>query len=105
MISRPPTFQAATGCSISENVGPTSRTIYLLPWLRLNASDEHPLILPRTKSRYANDKAVNDFTRVGDQVSILTEQQRIDEAAAIIGKDSIPTAGDIDRLGRLLGDP
>ena len=55
----------------------------------------------RTKSRYADDRAVDDFTRVVDQTGILTEQQRTDEAAKIIGNDS-PTPEDIKRLGDLL---
>ncbi|WP_425994956.1 hypothetical protein [Afipia sp. DC4300-2b1] len=58
----------------------------------------------RTKSRYADDKAVDDFARV-DETGILRAQQRIDEAAAIIGKDSAPTSEDVDRLGKLLGGP
>lgn len=49
----------------------------------------------RTKSRYANDKAVDDFTRV------LTDQQRVDEAARIIANDN-PTPEDIERLGDML---
>lgn len=58
----------------------------------------------RTKSRYADDKAVDDFARA-DETGILRAQQRIDEAAAIIGKDSAPTSEDVDRLGKLLGGP
>lgn len=59
----------------------------------------------RTKSRCADDKAVDDFARVVDETGILRAQQRIDEAAAIIGKDSAPTSKDVDRLGKLLGGP
>lgn len=61
--------------------------------------------LRRTKSRYADDKAVDGFEQVAEQTGILTEEQRLTEAAAIIGKDNAPTAEDIDRLGKLLGDP
>ncbi|RTL82150.1 MAG: hypothetical protein EKK35_05685 [Bradyrhizobiaceae bacterium] len=59
----------------------------------------------RTKSRCPHDKAVDDFARVVDETGILRAQQRIDEAAAIIGKDSAPTSEDVDRLGKLLGGP
>lgn len=57
----------------------------------------------RTLSRYADDKAVKDFTRVYEQTG-LTESQRLDEAAAIIGKDDV-TGKDVARLGKLLGEP
>lgn len=57
----------------------------------------------RTLSKWADDKAVQDFTRVYEQTG-LTESQRLDEAAAIIGKDDV-TAEDIERLGKLLGEP
>lgn len=59
----------------------------------------------RTKSRYADDKAVDEFQRAVERTEILTGQQRIDEAAAIIRKDSVPTPADVNRLGKLLGDP
>lgn len=59
----------------------------------------------RTNSRYADDKAVDEFARAVGGTGILTEQQRIDEAAAIIAKGIVPTAADVDRLGKLLGDP
>ena len=55
----------------------------------------------RTKSRYADNKVVEDFNRLVDEI----EQRRIDEAAAIIGKDSAPTSEDINRVGKLLGGP
>lgn len=55
----------------------------------------------RTKSRYADDKAVADFARVVDQTGVLTEQQRIDQAATIIANDN-PSDEDIERLGQLL---
>lgn len=55
----------------------------------------------RTKSRYADDKAVDDFARVVEQTGILTEQQRIDEAAKIIANDD-PTAEEIEQLGDML---
>lgn len=58
----------------------------------------------RTKSRYTDNKAVDDFARGIEQMGELTQQQRMDETAAIIGKDSVPTAADVDRLGKLLGD-
>lgn len=52
--------------------------------------DDHPVVLfRRTKSRYAADKAVEDLARVIDDTGILTEQQRLGEAAAIIGKDIV----------------
>lgn len=57
----------------------------------------------RTITKWADDKAVKDFTRVCEQTG-LTEDQRIDEAAAIIGKDSV-TGEDVERLGKLLGEP
>lgn len=57
----------------------------------------------RTITKWADDKAVKDFTRVCEQTG-LTEDQRLDEAAAIIGKDSI-TGEDVERLGKLLGEP
>jgi hypothetical protein len=57
----------------------------------------------RTLSRYADDKAVKDFARVAESVG-LTEDERIDEAAAIIGKDEV-TGADVERLGKLLGEP
>jgi len=56
----------------------------------------------RTLSKWADDKAVKDFTRVCEQTG-LTEDQRLDEAAAIIGKDSV-TGEDVERLGKLLGE-
>lgn len=55
----------------------------------------------RTKSRYADDKVVDDFARVVEQTGILTEQQRIDEAAKIIVNDD-PTAEEIEQLGDML---
>lgn len=57
----------------------------------------------RTITKWADDKAVKDFTRVCEQTG-LTEDQRLDEAAAIIGKDSV-TGEDVERLGKLLGEP
>lgn len=57
----------------------------------------------RTITKWADDKAVKDFTRACEQTG-LTEDQRIDEAAAIIGKDSV-TGEDVERLGKLLGEP
>ncbi len=55
----------------------------------------------RTRSRYADDKAVDDFGRVSEQMG-LTEKQRVDEAAEIMSKDVEPTAADVERLGKLL---
>ncbi|EGP07544.1 hypothetical protein CSIRO_2783 [Bradyrhizobiaceae bacterium SG-6C] len=55
----------------------------------------------RTKSHYADDKAVADFARVVEQTGILTEQQRVDEAAAIIANNDA-SAEQIERLGELL---
>lgn len=66
-------------------------------------TDPPPFRRRRTLSRYADDKAVKDFTRVCEQTG-LTENQRIDEAAAIISKDSV-TGEDVERLGKLLGEP
>lgn len=57
----------------------------------------------RTITKWADDKAVKDFTRVCEQTG-LTEDQRIDEAAAIVSKDSV-TGEDVERLGKLLGEP
>ncbi len=57
----------------------------------------------RTITKWADDKAVKDFARVCEQTG-LTEDQRIDEAAAIISKDSV-TGEDVERLGKLLGEP
>lgn len=57
----------------------------------------------RTITKWADDKAVKDFTRVCEQTG-LTEEQRLDEAAAIISKDSV-TGEDVERLGKLLGEP
>lgn len=57
----------------------------------------------RTITKWADDKAVKDFTRVCEQTG-LTEDQRINEAAAIISKDSV-TGEDVERLGKLLGEP
>lgn len=51
--------------------------------------------LRRTKSRYVDDKAVDGFEQVAEPTGILTEEQRLNEAAAIIGKDNAPTAEDI----------
>lgn len=56
----------------------------------------------RTITKWADDKAVKDFTRVCEQTG-LTEEQRLDEAAAIISKDSV-TGEDVERLGKLLGE-
>jgi hypothetical protein len=56
----------------------------------------------RTKLCYANDKTIDDFTRVVEQTAVLTEKQRIDEIAEIISKDENPGAVELDRLGRLL---
>lgn len=56
----------------------------------------------RTITKWADDKAVKDFTRVCEQTG-LTEDQRLDEAAAIIGKDSV-TGEDVERLARLIGN-
>ncbi len=56
----------------------------------------------RTKSRYADDKAVDAFARVVEQTGILTEKQRIDQIAEIISKDEDPSAAELDRLGSLL---
>lgn len=49
----------------------------------------------RTKSHYVDDRAVDDFELV------LTEQQRTDELAALIGKDD-PAPADVGRIGKLL---
>lgn len=55
----------------------------------------------RTKSRYVDDKTMADFARVVEQTRILTEQQRIDEAAAIVASDDV-SVEQIERLGELL---
>jgi hypothetical protein len=57
----------------------------------------------RTKSRHADDKAVDDFTRVVAQTGILNPLDPVDELAALIGKDQ-PTADDLERIGKLLND-
>lgn len=57
----------------------------------------------RTLSRYADDKAVKDFARVAETAGLM-ESQRIDQAATIIGKDDV-TGEDVERLGKLLGEP
>lgn len=57
----------------------------------------------RSKSRYADDKAVDAFSRVVEQTGILSEQQRIEELAKLISKDD-PAPDDIERLGKLLSD-
>ncbi len=57
----------------------------------------------RTITKWADDKAVKDLTRVCEQTG-LTEDQRLVEAAAIISKDSV-TGEDVERLGKLLGEP
>lgn len=50
----------------------------------------------RTKSRYADDKSVDDFTRVVEQTGLLTEQQRISVQAEPPGR----TASDEDFRNR-----
>lgn len=55
----------------------------------------------RTKSRYADDKAVDDFTHVVEQTGLLSEELLIDEAAKIIANDN-PSVKDIERLGEML---
>ncbi len=62
-----------------------------------------PFLRRRTLSRYADDKAVKDFAQVCKQTG-LTDDQRLDQAAAIIGKDDV-TGEDVERLGNLLGEP
>lgn len=55
----------------------------------------------RTKSRYADDKAVDGFMRLVEQTGILSEQERIEKAVAIVANDN-PSAQDIERLGDML---
>jgi len=62
-----------------------------------------PFLRRHTLSRYADDKAVQDFARVAERAGLM-ESQRLDQAAAIIGKDDV-TGDDVERLGKLLGEP
>lgn len=56
----------------------------------------------RTLSRYADDKAVEDFTRVVEQTGILDP---VDELAALMSKND-PTEAELNRIGKLLnGQP
>jgi len=56
----------------------------------------------RTLSRYADDKAVEDFTRVVEQTGILDP---VDELAALMSKND-PTEAELKRIGKLLnGQP
>lgn len=60
-------------------------------------------ILPfprRTKSRHADDKAVDDFERVARDKGLLPSDP-IDELAGLIAKDD-PTPEDLERIGKLL---
>lgn len=60
------------------------------------------LLQRRTKSRYASDKAVEDFTRVVEQTGILDP---VDELAALMSKND-PTEAELNRIGKLLnGQP
>lgn len=60
----------------------------------------------RTKSRYADDKAVDDFARVAEQTGILDEQQNIDELAKLISGQDNPSAEEVERLCEILsGSP
>lgn len=54
----------------------------------------------RTKSKYVDDKAVDEFTRVVDQTEIL-KPDPFDELAALMKKDD-PTDEEILRIGKLL---
>ncbi len=60
----------------------------------------------RTKSRYADDRAVDGFARVVDQTGIRDEQKRTDELVKLISSQEAPSAQDVERLGQLLnGSP
>ncbi|ABE64038.1 hypothetical protein Nham_3305 [Nitrobacter hamburgensis X14] len=54
----------------------------------------------RTKSKYADDKAVDGFERVVEQTGII-ESDPIDELAGLMKKDD-PTPEDLERIGKLL---
>lgn len=69
----------------------------------MKLADLIPFLRRRTLSRYADDKAVQDFARVAETAGLM-ESQRLDQAAAIIGKDDV-TGEDVERLGKLLGEP
>jgi len=56
----------------------------------------------RTKSRYADDKTVDDFARVAEQAGILSADQRTDQIADLMAKDN-PTPTDVQQIAKLLG--
>lgn len=56
----------------------------------------------RAKCRHSDDKAMDELSPLVEQTGGgLSEQQRIDGAAKIIGSDD-PTVDEIERLGELL---
>ncbi|CAN5192635.1 hypothetical protein BH10PSE11_BH10PSE11_08300 [soil metagenome] len=62
-------FQPPTRCGIVGGFATKSRTIYPRPRLRLNAGMSILSFFRRTKSKYADDKAVEQFTRVLETVN------------------------------------
>ncbi|HRO01641.1 MAG TPA: hypothetical protein PLX43_09130 [Nitrobacter sp.] len=56
----------------------------------------------RTKSRYADDKAVSDFTRVAREQSAPLDYDQDKRLAELLSSDEDP-ARNIDEIARLLG--
>ncbi|WIG50966.1 MAG: hypothetical protein OJF48_001883 [Afipia sp.] len=58
----------------------------------------------RTKSRYADDEAVDGLERASEENRIVSGNERTSELASLIAKDC-PTPAGLKRIGKLLGGP
>lgn len=58
----------------------------------------------RTKSRYADNKAVDGFGQVVEHHRIMSAGQRTKELAGLMAKDN-PTPAEVDRIAKLLSEP